>query len=252
MTFYQLFVVNIKMLYRNWRGLFWNIVLPIGLYIGIASLPFTAPGMKDSPLRYSEYLLPGMIAMTILQTGIFSLAYWLVDLNQRGVVKRLMATPLSHKEFLGSLIASRLVLMVIQVVILILIGKYVFNTTVNGSVIAIIIMLLLGGSIFLSIGFLISTISKSYEEAAPITTIINLIFTFLGNIFYPTSGLNQTLAEFSSYLPITYLAEGIRNNFINSWTLTQSLPTIAALIVWLVIMFIITTSVFKTKQSQET
>lgn len=251
MAFFQLLNSHIKILYRNWRGLFWNILLPIGLYVGISSLPFTAPGLSQSSLRYSEYLLPGIIAMTILQTGIFGLAYWLVDLNQRGVIKRFNATPLTNNTFLGSLIASRLLMMVLQVVLLIIIGEKLFGAHINGSVVAIIILLVLGGSTFLCIGFFISTISRTYEEASPMTSVVNLLFTFLGNIFYPTAGLSHTLAHLSALLPITYLAEGMRRNFVDGYTLAQSGHYIFALSIWLAILFLIAATTFKIKQSRQ-
>jgi ABC-2 type transport system permease protein len=251
MSFYQLFLANLKILYRNWRGLFWNILLPAGLYIGISYLPFNPPGLDKSTIRYADYLLPGILALTILQTGLFGLAYWLVDLNDRGVIKRFKATPLSNTEFLGSLILSRLFVMIIQVLLLMLLGRVLFNTTLNGSLLASIIILVLGGSIFLSIGFLVSTVSRTYEEASPITSVINMIFIFLGNIFYPTSGLPEGIAKFSSYLPMTYVAEGLRNNFINSGTLYQSLPTILALCIWLAATFMVATTIFRIKQANQ-
>ena len=251
MTFYYLLLANLKILYRNWRGLFWNILLPAALYIGISYLPFNPPGLDRSTTRYAEYLLPGILAMTILQTGLFSLAYLLVDLNERGVIKRFMATPLSNTAFLGSLIVSRLVIMIAQILLLTLLGKVLFGVTFNGSVIATTIMFVLGGSIFLSIGFLVSAISRTFEEASPITSVINMIFIFLGNVFYPTAGLPDGIATFSSYLPITYLAEGVRNNFINGWTLTQSLPSIIALTAWLIAMFTVATVIFRVKQGKQ-
>lgn len=245
-SFWQLFLTNFRMLYRNWRGLFFNIFLPVFLYLAISKISGNAPG--SNTITYSEYLLPGIIAMTIMQTGIFSLAYWLVDLKARGVLKRLLVTPLSNFEMLGSLIASRLVLMAIQIGLIISIGVWYFKTSIPGSGLAIILLMIMGGAVFLGIGFTVSSFAKTYEEAAPITTILNLLFTFLGNIFFPTDNLPTVLKFIASKLPITYLAEGMRNNFIQDWTLKQTLPDLLGLGAWLLVVVVILSYTAKLKQ----
>ncbi|MBU6447379.1 ABC transporter permease [Patescibacteria group bacterium] len=246
MSFWQLFLTNLRMMYRNWRGLFFNIVLPVALYIAIGKISNAAPGFAG--ISYSQYLLPGIIAMTIMQTGIFNLAYWLVDIKSRGVIKRFLVTPLSSFQLVTSLILSRLVLMAVQVGLLIFIGTAYLHADFNGSIIAVAIMLALGGITFLTLGFLVSSFAKTYEEAAPITTILNLVFTILGNIFFPTKGLPAVFRIIGGKLPITYLAEGMRNNFIGHATLKQSLGDILGLVVWSAIFLAITAKTFKLKE----
>ncbi|MDB4939707.1 MAG: ABC-type multidrug transport system permease component [Candidatus Doudnabacteria bacterium] len=244
MSFYHLFITNIRLLYRNWRGLFFNLFLPIVLYVAISKVAGNGSGSSN----YADFLLPGIIAMTIMQTGIFSLAYYLVDLKSRGVLKRFFVTPLSTAELTGSLILSRLVLMAIQIAILVGIGKIYFGAHVNGSVLAIILLMVLGGGVFLGLGFLISSLANTYDEAAPMTTLLNLIFTFLGNIFFPSSVLPKAFQAIGSKLPVTYLAEGMRHNFIEQWSLKQTLPDFLGLAIWLVIILAATTYTFRLKK----
>ncbi len=250
MSFYQLFTANLKILYRNWRGLFFNIALPILLYVGLSILKIpVSPVVNGSPnIKYADYLLPGMIAMTIMQTGIFSLAYWLVDLRQRGVLKRFEVTPLSNTELIGSLLAVRLLLMLVQIILLTAIGVIFFDADLTGSLVGIILLMILGGAIFLTIGFLISTVANTYDEASPITTVLNLTFTFLGNIFFPTAVFPKVLRFIGAKLPISYLADGMRNNFLNQWTLIQTLPDILSLAIWLGALFALTVFVYRTKR----
>ena len=236
MSWFQLFLTNLKMLYRNWRGLFWTIAFPLGLYIGLSVIKLS-PNIGGQKIDYSTYLLPGMIALTIAQTGVFSLAYWLVDLKERGVLKRLQATPLSDFEMLSALISTRLVVMLVQVGLLTIIGGLFFHVHFAGSLLSLIILCIFGGICFLSIGFLISTISKNYDEAAPITTIVNLVFTFLGNIFFPSSVLPASLRSIAAKLPITYLADGLRNAYLGTSTFANTGLDLLALIIWMVILF---------------
>ncbi len=247
MSFTQLFLANFRMLYRNWRGLFWNIALPVGLYAILSLIKF---GGNFAGGAYSRFLLPGIIAMTLMQTGIFSLAYWLIDLKERGVLKRFRVTPLSNSELVSALISTRLVVMLVQIILLSAIGVWFFGAHVYGSIVAIIIISIIGGSIFLSLGFFVSTVANTYDEAAPITTVINLIFTFLGNIFFQTDAFPKILNEIGQKLPITYLANGLRHNFMEQWTLKQSLHDIFGLLVWLVIILAITIYSFQKNSEQ--
>lgn len=246
-SFKQLFFANLKILFRNWRGVFWNLLLPLAMYTALSLLKIPAAG---GGISYSEYLLPGILAMTIMQTGIYSLSYWLIDLKKRGVIKRFLVTPLSNGELLSSLIATRILLMFIQVILISGIGLIFFHNHIRGSVVAIIVLLILGGSIFLSLGFLVSVLANSYEEAAPMTTALNIIFTFLGNLFFPTNAFPKVLNQIAQKLPVTYLSEGMRNNFIQNWSLRQSLSDIFALLVWLIIVFALTAYIFKKKQAE--
>ena len=91
-SFYQLFLANLKMFYREKEGFYWTVLMPAAIYIALSVIPIGR--IVNSAANYSSFVLPGIIAMTIMQGGIYSLAYWMVDLKARGIIKRLLATPL--------------------------------------------------------------------------------------------------------------------------------------------------------------
>ncbi len=245
MSFFALFNANLKILYRNWRALFYSILLPIGIYIFVGLLHLKSFG--GIAIDYSTYLLPGIIAMTIMQTGIFTLAYWLIDMRERGVIKRFMVTPLSTWELIGSLVTTRLLLMLVQVVILVFIGIHYFGAVAQGNYLNIALVSLLGGIVFLNVGFLISNFARNYEEASPITATVNLAFTLLGNVFVPAAVFPEFLQKFSEFLPITYLAVGLRENF-TSVRIGASADDIVGLAVWMVVLLCVNVWMFNGKR----
>lgn len=250
MSFYQLFVSNLKILYRNWRGLFWNILLPLIIYIAIALLGSHFK-FGDLAIDYPKYLLPGILAMTIMQTGIYTLAYWLIELKEVGVMKRFAVTPLSTSELLTSLTCSRLLLIIVQVALVSIVGYLVFGTRPYGDLIPILFLTLLGGTIFLVVGFLISVITGSYDEAAPISAGVNLLLTFLGNVFFPISILPKPIQAIGKELPLSFLSDGLRNSFtINGAGFKKSAIDFFALIIWLIIIFAFTVYAYKIKQEK--
>ena len=157
-SFYQLFLANFKMFYREKEGFYWTILMPAFIYIALSILPIGKA--IDANLKYSNYVLPGIIAMTIMQGGIYSLAYWMVDLKARGIIKRLLATPLKQWQLALSLVSARLVVVIFQVIVLTLLGIVAFGasfapyssgdyTGFAGNIFSTLILVLLGGAIFL-------------------------------------------------------------------------------------------------------
>lgn len=233
MTFYILFIANLKIVLRNKRGFFWTVVMPAGVYVIVSILPIN---ILIGNFNYPVYLLPGIIAMVIMQGGIYTLAYWTVDLKGRGVIKRLQVTPISKGDLILSLVLSRSVVMIVQVALLTIIGMVFFGVQIQGSVFYVGLLTIMGGFIFLPLGLLISTFANSYEAAAPITGAIGLPFTFLGNVFYPVESLPPILATIGRHLPITYLADAFRNVYLYPSHTYSLMQDFTALIVWIVII----------------
>ena len=210
MSFYYLLSTNFKQLYRNWRGIFWNIALPVIEYVVISILHIGSILTGAAADNYAKFLLPGIITLSIIQTGVFNLSYWLIDLKEHGVLKRISATPLSNIELVAAVVVSRLALMLIQASVLLIIGFVFFGAHLTGSLGWILLLIILGGGVFLEIGMLVANAASSYDEAAPITTGLNLTFAFLGNIFFPAAMLPEALQDIGKILPATYLSDGLR------------------------------------------
>lgn len=233
-SFKQLFLMNLKLVYRNRSGLFWTIVMPVGIYVALSVLPIgKTVGAK---FNYSNYVLPGIIAMSIMQGGIYGLAYWLVDLKTRGVIKRFMVTPISQVELILSLLCARVLVILVQLIVLTLVGVIFFHATFAGNYLSTFIFALLGGFTFLLVGLFISTFANSYEAAAPITTAIGLPLTFLGNLFYSVDGLPRVLRTIAHILPITFLADGLRSAYLNPIHFHDIAKDLLFLAIWLVAM----------------
>ena len=244
-SFLELFKANLKIVYRDTSGIFWTILMPGFIYVALSVLPIGQGGSDG--LRYSDFVLPGILAMTIMQGGIYGLAYWMVDLKSRGVIKRFLATPLKQWQLVLAVVSSRIVVVFVQVIILTLIGIIFFHARFVGNYLTIILLTIMGGGIFLLLGLCISNFANSYQTAAPITSAIGLPLTFLGNIFFPIDGLPKYLKLFSEALPITYLADGFRQAYLYPFNLHNLQKDFIVLLGWLIIMLAVTISVFKLK-----
>ena len=240
--------MNMRLVYRNRSGLFFTLVMPTLIYVALSVLPIGSTFGGRSGASYSQYVLPGIIAMTIMQGGIYGLAYWMIDLKARGVIKRFMVTPLKQSELIISVLASRILIAVGQAIFLTLVGVIFFHVSVSWNVLYVLILSILGAGIFLLVGLLISMYADTYEAAAPITTAIGLPLTFLGNIFFPVESLPTVLRYVSEVLPITYLAEGIRSIFLSQDISRVVWIDTGVLLAWFVVILALALWKFRLKE----
>lgn len=183
--------------------------------------------------RTIDLLIPGILAMTITQLGLFS-AIPIINMREKGIMKRLRATPLTRTALVGAHITQRLVIGVVQTFIIVLLGVVMFHFRVVGSWLALLGIVMLGVLAFVCIGAIISSIAKTQESGTSLVQLINLPMMFLSGIFFPVDILPSFLAPFVKALPTTYLADGLRSIMLATpaqHPMTMNLGVLAA---WLV------------------
>ena len=243
-AFKQLVLANVRILYRDGTAFFWNLTIPVIIYSVLAGF---SNKIKIEAFNYGDFLLPGVVAYVIMQGGIYSLTYWLVDLKSQGVIKRFLVTPLKMRDLIASVVAARLLVMFLQIALITLIGVLFFHTPFAGNILSIVLLVGLGGGIFLLLGLLISAAAGSYQSASPITAAIGLPLTVLGNIFIPLSIFPKPIQAFGNFLPITYLSNGLRQAYLYPFASGPILKDISVLLIWLIIISVLTLTVLHPK-----
>lgn len=202
-------------------------------------------GIQTNNLGAIDFLIPGIIAFSIMQTGIFNVAFAFTTMKKTGALKRLQATPAKPLNFILSQAISRLILSLLQVGILLTIGIQFFHLHMYGSLIAFFIFVLLGSIIFLSIGFAIAGYSKDENQVAPIANVISLPMTFLSGVFFSRSLMPPFLSNLTQYFPLTYLADALRQIANNGVSILQLKGDLLGLLIWAIIAMIIAVKLFK-------
>ncbi len=159
---------------------------------------------------YADFFLPGFLAYTFMQGGLYGLGYFLTDLKAKGVIKRFLVTPIHPFEMAVSVVASRILVMLAQLVLLTGIGVFIFHARFSWAYSPLILFVtILGGALFLFVGLLVSTFADSYESAAPLTAGLGLPLLFLGGVFYPIDMLPNFLQIIAKVLPLSHLSQAL-------------------------------------------
>lgn len=201
-------------------------------------------------LKYIDFLLPGLVAMAIMQMSVFSVAFVFADYREKGVLKRLMATPLKPSSFVGANILTRLVVSIVQALMLILIGVFVFNATVVGSYGWVLLLVVLGALMFLCLGFTISSFAKTVETVPAIANLIVLPMLFLGGIFFPVDNFPVWLQYVSKVLPITPFSSALRAVMVDGAGLSTISKDLGFVILWVLVLMIAANLTFKFQDKQ--
>lgn len=187
-------------------------------------------------LKYIDFLLPGIIAMAVMQMAVFSVAFVFVDYKEKGILKRLLATPMKPGQFVTANVIVRLVVALAQAFILLLMGVLVFKTHVVGAPWLIALVATLGGVMFLGLGFTISGIAKTVDAVPAIANLIVFPMMFLGGVFFPMDSMPDWLQNIVQYLPLTHFAEGLRDVMAQGASIGEIAPQLYWMLGWSVVL----------------
>lgn len=196
-------------------------------------------------LKYIDFLLPGIVALAIMQMAVFSVAFVFVDYKEKGILKRLLATPMKPYQFVTANVVTRLLVAVIQATLLILVGVYLFHAHVLGSVWLLIPPVILGGIMFLGMGFTISGLAKTVDAVPAIANLIVFPMLFLGGTFFPIDNMPNWLQHIVKYLPLTYLSHSMRVVMIEAANFRAIAYDLAWMVVWAVILIFLAIFTFR-------
>lgn len=192
--------------------------------------------------KYIDFLLPGIVAMSIMQMAVFSVAFVFTDYKEKGILKRLLATPMKPYQFVTANVITRILMALFQTVALLGIGALVFKSHIYGDWWLILLIALLGGIIFLGLGFTISGISKTVDSVPAIANIVIFPMLFLSGVFFPTSSMPEWLQQVVQYLPLAPFAHGLREVVANGATLSMVSTDIFWMLGWAAAL--VTTAIF--------
>jgi len=187
-------------------------------------------------LKAIDYLIPGILAMSIMQLGLFATAQPLIALRTQGVLKRLGATPLPRSTLLVAYVALRLTIALVQMAIIVGVGIVVFDVSMVGNWFALVGWMMLGSLMFIAIGFFIAAISKTEESGNAITNLVNFPMLFLTGIFFPISGLPTLIQPIIKALPLTYTVDALKQTMIGAPPINAPIVNFGVQAFWLVAM----------------
>ncbi len=203
-----------------------------------------ASGVKTNNLGSIDFLLPGILAMSIMQLGIFSVAFGFISFKTTGQLRRLQATPTHPINFVIGQALTRLLIGLLQVGLLVGLGVLFFGFHMLGNWLLLLLVAILGTLVFLAFGFAVAGWAKDENQAAPIANLVAFPMMFLSGIFFPRDGFPEWMMRLTDFFPLTYLANALRSIANEGAQFAQISGDLLGLVVWGVVMFVVAIKVF--------
>lgn len=198
--------------------------------------------------RYIDFLVPGLLAFTLMQIAIAGSGFNIVEYRRKGILKRLFVTPLKPRDFILALVQARLVLCLVQLSILLVIAVLALKVTVMGDFFSLYAVIILGTGIFLCIGFCLGSVAKTQQSIMAIGNLIIFPQIFLSGIFYPTDILPGLIQPLANVLPLTFVANALREVAIDGASLLSLGADLVGMLLWLILAFVLAVKSFVWKE----
>jgi ABC-2 type transport system permease protein len=202
-------VIETRLFFRRKDELFWTLAFPI-LFMVLFGLIYGNTQWNGMDMRAVDFLLPGIIVMGTMVTGIMRTSSGFVAEREKGIYRRLALTPLKRETLLGSQYLQHYLVILMQTVLLIAVGVAAFHIKITGNPCLSWLVLSVGAVCFMSIGFALTGLIRSVRSATPINQMTYFILMFLGGIFFPNSMLPKFLGNVASILPSTQMTDALR------------------------------------------
>lgn len=205
---------------------------------------------RDVPIdaigsRYIDWLVPGLLGMNIMSTGLWGLGFSIVQARTRKLLKRLIASPMRRRDYLLAQLGGRLVFLVVEAGVLLLFGRVAFGVPLRGSLVLLAATCLVGALAFGGIGLLVASRARTIEAVSGLLNLVMLPMWVLSGVFFSASNFPQAMQPFIQALPLTALNDALRAVMLEGAGVSTVAPDLALLSAWGVAAFVMALRIFR-------
>jgi ABC-2 type transport system permease protein len=184
---------------RNRTTLFWNLAFPVFLLV-IYSQIFGA--MDVGGINFMAWVVPGVVVFNILAFGLLSSGTLMVNMREKGVLRRLQASPIPAGQLVGSYLLVNVLIALLQSTIILVFAALVFRTPLTlGGALRALPMIVFGILAFVALGQVISGVAATAGVAVAIGQILNFSQMFITDMIMPMDMMPEWIQKVAPYLP---------------------------------------------------
>jgi ABC-2 type transport system permease protein len=203
--------------------------------------------VSEPGARYIDFVIPGLLGMNLMGSGIWGLGFSIVDARRKRLLKRLIATPMSKPQYLASFMLSRLSMLVLEVAVLLGFAVLVFGVPLRGSLASLGVVCLLSALAFSALGLLIASRVRTIEAASGLMNLVMLPMWIFSGVFFSSSRFPQAVQPVIQALPLTAVNDALRASMLEGAGWATLAPELAIVTAWLVVCFVLALRLFRWK-----
>ncbi|HTO76695.1 MAG TPA: ABC transporter permease, partial [Thermoanaerobaculia bacterium] len=166
--------------------------------------------MHEKGSRYIDFLLPGILGLNLMGTGIWGIGFGIVNARLKKTLKLMTATPMRKSDFLLGQILSRLFFLLLEIAVILAFGVLAFGVPIRGSLVLLLAMALLGSLSFAGLGLLVAARAKTLEAASGLMNLVMVPMWLLSGVFFSADRFPNAAQPLIRALPLTALNDALR------------------------------------------
>jgi ABC-2 type transport system permease protein len=195
--------------------------------------------------RYIDWVVPGLLGMNIMGTGMWSVGFAVIVARTRKLLKRLVASPMRRGHYLLSHVLARLLFLLLEVALVVGFAVLVFGVPMNGSPVLLGGLCLLGAATFTGLGLLLVSRVKTIEAASGLMNFAMVPMWVLSGVFFSSEHFPAVMQPVINALPLTALNQALRAVMIDGRGAGAILPQVGILAMWTVACFVLALRLFR-------
>lgn len=212
-----------------------------------ATLPLSTrtEEVRQRGRRYIDWLIPGLIGFNLMSTGLWAVGFFVTKSRQNLQLKRLVSTPMRRSHYLLSQILARFVFLPAEILVLVLFAWLIFDVQVEGNLVSLGVVTLVGAACFTGFGLLASSRVRSTEAVSGIINVISMPMVLLCGVFFSPARFPDQLQPLIGILPLTALNDALRAVYNDGLPLGAVTGELVILGVWTGITFVAALRLFR-------
>ena len=195
--------------------------------------------------RYIDFLIPGLIGLNLLGTGMWGIGFPIATARQQKLLKRMLATPMRRSDYLLSHMLARLVWLVLEVAAVLGFGMIAFGVQVRGSWLAFALVNLLGALSFSALGLLVASRARTIEAVSGLMNVAMLPMWLLSGSFFSSDRFPAAMQWLVQALPLTAVNGALRAIMNEGAGLAAISAPIGIILAWGVVSFFAALALFR-------
>lgn len=205
----------------------------------------TTLDMTEKGSRYVDFLVPGLLGMNLMGTGMWSVGFSLVQQRAGKMLKLFIAAPMRRWHLLAAQVLARLIFLALEVAILVVFAVLVLDVPLRGSVLSLALVSALGALAFVGLGLLIAARPKTIEGVSGLMNFAMFPGWIFSGTFFSVERFPDAAQPIIQALPLTALNDALRAVMLDGAGYAALAPELALLAAWGVLSFAAALKLFR-------
>ncbi len=195
--------------------------------------------------RYIDFLLPGILGLNLMGTGIWGVGFAIVNTRLKKTLKLMVATPMRKSDYLLAQMLSRFVFLVGEVGLILAFGVAAFQVPIRGPLWVLVLATFVGAVCFAGLGLLVVARARTLEAASGLMNLVMVPMWLLSGVFFSSERFPKAAQPLIRALPLTALNDALRGIMLEGRSLPGILPELGVMVAWALVSFAVALKIFR-------